>query len=87
MPKDPKEQPMPEIRPEEAQAQLEELQPKPAEALQAPKGAQPGEHPLNPIQNDPERLAAFVGGPNTPPASRRAFWDTNAYGKPVLHYY
>jgi hypothetical protein len=82
---EPQPQELPNVTAEEAQAQLEEIRPQPPPSFAPPRGSQPGEHPLNPLQNDPQALAEFVGGPKKADESKRAFWDRDIANKPVLH--
>lgn len=67
----------------EAQKQLEELQPKPVPAAEAPKSAAPGTHPLRPVEDDAEALAQYQGvsGRKDP---EDGLWHRTAYGGTVF---
>ncbi|HEY9016450.1 MAG TPA: hypothetical protein VIM84_15455 [Gemmatimonadales bacterium] len=53
-------------------------------AIEVPKNAAPGGHPLRCIEDDAEALAAYRGDDRAPGTPEDGLWHRNAWNQPVF---
>lgn len=78
------------VAPDKARKQLDELyeaQNPVVEAPAAPKGAEPGSHPLCPIASDARAMQELFFADPVEMRGSRCVWDQTSYGAPVLHFF
>lgn len=68
----------------EAEKQLAELQPQPAETKEPPRGTVPGSHPLKCVEDDAQALLRYQGANAPGAAPEEGLWHRTAYGAPVF---
>lgn len=68
----------------EANKQLAELQPQPAETKEPPKSAAPGSHPLKCVEDDAEALQRYRGRTAPGNEDKGGLWHRTSYGAPVF---